>query len=464
MPSDAPRFPWNNPYNTAAWWPKQQEEQRTVQQQNVARPEAGSGRPLDATLAGQNEADARNAAGQPNQPDVGAGTWGQQFDVRTQDRLGAPKPPGIPGAGGGTPSTIPQAPPAPAPGAGGGPAQAFPSGTFNPTLPFLGGLSASSQAYAQFMQQMMQRGMITGPNGYNPWSPPSPQPSQPGQVGGGVGAGGPPPGGQVPPPAGGGGVPNQDPNRPPPFANGVNFHQWGQPIPRGQWFSPNPTPAHGLLGNAPRPGAIQQVQKNGRLMYRFELRDGWSTAFDSKEGNAAHGGTVERAEIVYAGPAAVAKVNSPYNVTPNTGRMVYEIDFNFERGFADSDHRWATLLQFHPMDAHLPGSVGMGGGFGGISVHGRTMDFAKPFGSSSTDTFARIPIVHGQDYKIRMDINWTNRNDGYIKVYNNDQLVGQYVGPTIKSQYSYIQQGYYRPGQQTQQAVVYQSPLRIMKP
>jgi hypothetical protein len=205
--------------------------------------------------------------------------------------------------------------------------------------------------------------------------------------------------------------------------------------------------------------SIRQLNVDGRNVYAFTVKDGDVQTWDAH--NVGPGGKPnERAEIGYAAAASGAKGNSPYNVTAQTGKQSYKMSVMFDQNNWPSNSRWATLLQFHPQDD------GKGGGFAfsGISVHGNSLDVMTPFSQDGNQFITRVPIKPGQWYDLRLDVNWSSKSDGYVKVYDGDKLLGEYHGPTAKDgAYYYLKQGYYRDGAISQTGTVYESPLQISK-
>jgi hypothetical protein len=197
---------------------------------------------------------------------------------------------------------------------------------------------------------------------------------------------------------------------------------------------------------------IVKATVDGRDAWAFTVRSGDVQEWDRS--NVGPGGMPnQRAEISYAPPASGDKPKSPYNVTDKTGRRVYRIGIKFGDGYP-MDQRWATLLQFHWAD------VDAKPGFGGIAIHGDHLDFGNPVDPSKN--FASLPVRPGQWYDLKLDINWSAEQDGWVKVYNGDQLVGQYTGPTTgRGTYQYLKQGYYRDGAIPQTGTVYQTQVTI---
>jgi hypothetical protein len=258
-----------------------------------------------------------------------------------------------------------------------------------------------------------------------------------------------PPPTQPPPP------PPPQPQQPPlPIGNGAIQHNRTDPLPFNQAFIPQP---YGL--EATHDYSIQRQMMDGRDVYRFEVRNGDVQPWDVR--NVGPGGkSNQRAEVRYTEGADAAKGNSPYNPTPSTGRVLYDMGVKFDPNYP-LNQRWATLLQFHPTDQGQPGG-GMGGSFGGIGVHNGYIDIDKPF--AEDQHFVHIPIDTNHWYDFKFDINWTNNSSGYIKVYDGDKLLGQYNGPTIKSPYAYLKQGYYRDGTVSTTGIVYETPLAVTIP
>src|SRR5207237_3105234 len=182
------------------------------------------------------------------------------------------------------------------------------------------------------------------------------------------------------------------------------------------------------------PDRIQQTTVDSRNVLAFTVKPGDVQRWDANNIGPS-GMPNQRAEVSYAAAAGVDKRNSPYNVTSDSGQRSYAMSIKFGDGFR-LDQRWATLLQFHESDTNPKP------GFQGIAIHGDHMDFATPFHPGTP--FASIPVKTRNRYDLKLEINWSAGQDGYIKVFNNNQLVGQYNGPTASpGPYYYLKQGYY---------------------
>ena len=192
------------------------------------------------------------------------------------------------------------------------------------------------------------------------------------------------------------------------------------------------------------PDRIQQTSLDGRNVFAFTVNPGDIVPFDRQNRNVGPGGALnQRAEFAYGSE----------RVTAESGRRVYTMGLNFGQGFP-MDQRWAMVLQFHGKDTNPKP------GFTGVSVHGSNLDVLAPF--SAGQPFASIPIQPGQWYDLKLDVNWSAGNDGYVKVYNGDQLVGQYNGPTASSgTFYYLKQGYYRDGATQTLGTLYETPISI---
>lgn len=224
---------------------------------------------------------------------------------------------------------------------------------------------------------------------------------------------------------------------------------WSSPLPplQGGIY---PVPVHSMSA---RPDAIQQTTVDGRQVWQFRLNAGDVTQWDT--GNIGPGGKPnQRAEISYTQAPSSQKANSPYNVTSNTGPRTYAASFKLGTDFP-TDQRWAMLMNFHAADNNV-GSPG----YGGMSIHGNYLDFAVP--GDDSNKFIHVPFQKDRWYDMRQEINWTDKPDGYVRVYDGDKLLGQYNGPTIQpGTYRYIKQGYYRDGSVNQTGTVYQTPMKI---
>lgn len=193
--------------------------------------------------------------------------------------------------------------------------------------------------------------------------------------------------------------------------------------------------------------------------WRFEVRDGDVLDFDT--GNIGPGGEPnQRAEVRYTEGQNTRKGESPYNATPTTGRVVYRFRVKFDTNYP-LDQLWATLVQFHPTDENWP--VYSGASFPGIAIHGANIDFMKPF-TPDSQNIARLPLVVDEWYDFMLDVNWTDSTAGYVRVYRDRALIGEYQGPTITAPYSYLKQGYYRDGSTATTGILFQTPLQLYYP
>ncbi len=201
--------------------------------------------------------------------------------------------------------------------------------------------------------------------------------------------------------------------------------------------------------------SVKQTTVDGRQAWRFEVRPGDVQEWD--RGNIGPGGKPnQRAEISYAAGASSAKRNNPYNATPESGTKTYSVGIKFGEGWP-SNHRWATMTQFHPQDGTNNWGVS------GIAVHGDQIDIRRPFDRSDSEPpLWSAKIEPGKWYDVQTQVKWSTGNDGFVKITVNGKPAGEYHGKTIAPGESYyLKQGYYRDGATDGTGVVYQTPITV---
>lgn len=198
------------------------------------------------------------------------------------------------------------------------------------------------------------------------------------------------------------------------------------------------------------PDRLVSTTIENRKVLKFTVKPGDVLSWDS--GNIGPGGLPNgRSEISYAPAADSAKWGAPNNFQYNAGVRTYTISLYFDKVWP-ANHKWATMLQFHPIKAAF--------GFGGISVHGGYLDVAKPFQDGAY--IFRTPIVPYKWYDYQIVVNWSPTSSGFVKVYLGGQLVGTYNGPTsVQGDQYYMKQGYYRDGATAETGIVSQTIVGV---
>lgn len=210
-------------------------------------------------------------------------------------------------------------------------------------------------------------------------------------------------------------------------------------------------PVQWAWANEKKPGNIQTVTGPGGVpAYRFQVGKN-----DDPMNLASH---APRSEFDQVDPEAQRLGVSPQKdlmITDKTGERFYKFGIYLPKDQFPQDQRWATLMQYHPDH-----KSNMEGG-GGLAVHGKYLDFLKPFGGGG-QTLHRMPLPTDKWTNIGLKVNWSSGKDGFMQWYVNGKPVGEaYHGPTVKAGQSvYLKQGYYRDyGTAHGTGVVYQTPM-----